>query len=78
MQFNIGELMFSIIKILKDLATKLYDVINYQVDISFVNKTVEFFGGSSNLPNTISLLSIVGGVGVATLVGIIIYNIFKL
>lgn len=77
MTFNLGELMFNIIKILKDLASKLYDVINYQVDISFVRKTIEFFGGSTDMPNTISLLAIVGGIGVATLVGIIIYNIFK-
>lgn len=78
MSFNVGELMFNIIKILKDLTQKLYEVVNYQVDITFVTKVMDFFGASLQLPNTISLISLIGGVSAVTLVIIIIYNIFKL
>lgn len=78
MTFNIGEFIFNIIKILKDLASKLYDVVNYQVNIEFINKIMSFFGSDLDIPNSISLLSIIGSLGAVTLVVLIIYNIFKL
>lgn len=78
MSFNIGEFMFTIMTILRNLVSKLYDVINYQVDITFVAKIMEFFKSDIAIPESISLLSIIGGISAVALVAIIIYNIFKL
>lgn len=78
MAFNVGEFMYRIIIILKDLANKLYEVINYQVNIKFVTKILDFFNVTIELPEQISLLSIIGSISAVTLVVIIIYNIFKL
>lgn len=78
MNFNVGDLMFSIIKTLVDLPSKLYTVLTYEVDISWITKIFSFFNAEVGLPENISLWSMFATIGAVALVGIIIYNIFKL
>ena len=75
---NVGYFMYSIMKTIMDLGNKLYDVFTHEVDISFVNKMMSFFGSELEIPNTISLSYIIGGASAIVLVILIIYSIFKL
>lgn len=78
MSVNIGSFMFTILKYLVELPKKLYEVINYQVNIGWVSNVLNFFGADLQLPSSISLITILGSLGAVTLVILIIYNIFKL
>lgn len=78
MTFNVGNLIYQIINILVALPQKLYDVINYPVPMKWLNDLLSFFNVNIGIPETISLIAIVGSIGAVTLVAIIIYNIFKL
>ncbi len=75
---NVGYFMFNIIKSVMDLGQKLYDIFTYEVDISFVTKTLRFFGSELDIPNTISLSYILGGASAVVLLVLIIYSVFKL
>lgn len=75
---NVGYFMFNIIKSIMDLGQKLYDIFTYEVDISFVTKTLRFFGSELDIPNTISLSYILGGASAVVLLVLIIYSVFKL
>lgn len=75
---NVGHFIFTIARSLMDLGTKLYELFTTQVDISFVNKILSFFGSSMDIPNTISLSYLLGGASVTLLLALIIYNVFKL
>lgn len=75
---NIGHFMFNIARNLMELGGKLYDIFTYQIDISFVSKMLSFFNASIEIPETISLSYIIGGMSGVILIGLIIYNIFKL
>lgn len=78
MSFNVGNLIFEIMQNLIGFTSKLYDVVNYQVNIEWISKILSFFGANIDLPNSISLIGIIGSVSAVALVVIIIYNIFKL
>lgn len=75
---NVGYFMFNIIKSIMDLGQKLYEIFTYEVDISFVTKTLRFFGSELDIPNTISLSYILGGASAVVLLVLIIYSVFKL
>lgn len=75
---NVGYFMFNIIKSVMDLGQKLYEIFTYEVDISFVTKTLRFFGSELDIPNTISLSYILGGASAVVLLVLIIYSVFKL
>ena len=75
---NVGSLMYTILRLLVDLPSKLYTMLTYEVDISWLSKILGFFNAKVNMPNTISLLAVLGSISAVVLVGIIIYNIFKL
>ena len=78
MSFNVGNLIFEIMQNFVGFTSKLYDVVNYQVDITWISKILSFFGANVDLPTNISLLGIIGSISAVALVVIIIYNIFKL
>lgn len=75
---NVGYFMYTIMKSIMDLGKKLYEVFTHEVDISFVNKIMDFFGSELDIPNTISLSYIIGGASAVVLVVLIIYSIFKI
>lgn len=75
---NVGTFMFNILRLLVELPSKLYEALTYQVSIKWLDKIMSFFGADLGLPESISLLAILGTIGGGTLVIIIIYNIFKL
>lgn len=75
---NVGHFIFTIARSLMDLGSKLYDMFTTQVDISFINKILSFFGSNIDIPNTISLSYLLGGASVTLLLGLLIYNVFKL
>lgn len=75
---NVGYFMFNIIKSVMDLGQKLYDIFTYEVDISFVTKTLRFFGSELDIPETLSLSYILGGASAVVLLVLIIYSVFKL
>lgn len=75
---NVGDFMYSVLKILIGLPSKLYTMLTYEVDISWLSKILGFFNANINIPNSISLLALIGSISAVVLVGIIIYNIFKL
>ena len=75
---NVGNFIFNIARNLMDLGSKLYDMFTYEVSISWVSKIMSFFGSSTALPETVSLSFLIGGASAVVLLGIIIYNVFKL
>lgn len=74
---NMGEFFFDITQYIIKLTSKIYNILNIQINISFVNRVLSFFGTNADIPNTISLLSIISTLGATGLLAIIIYNIFK-
>ena len=74
---NIGDFLLKILRLLVELPTKLYQVLNYEVSIKWLSRIFNFFGADIGLPDYVSLLGILGTVSAVTLVIIIIYNIFK-
>ena len=78
MDINIGHFIYTIIRAVMNLGQKLYDMFTYQVDISFVSKLLGFFKADIALPETISLSYILGGMSAVVLLGLIVYNVFKL
>lgn len=75
---NIGHFMINIARSLMDLGSKLYEMFTKEIDISFVSKLLEFFKADIDLPQTISLSYILGGASAVVMLGILVYNIFKL
>lgn len=75
---NVGYFMYSIMRMLMDLGSKLYEAFTHEVDISFINKIMNFFGSNLEIPDTISLSYIIGGASAVVLVVLIIYSVFKL
>ena len=78
MNFNVGSLIFDTIKIITGLGSKLYEMLNYPVSLGFLSKMLDFFNINLDLPDTISLITIIGSLGAGAIIIIIIYNIFKL
>lgn len=78
MEMNIGHFIYTIIRAVMNLGEKLYEMFTLQVDISFVSKLLGFFKADLALPETISLSYILGGMSAVVLLGMIIYNVFKL
>ena len=74
---NIGDFLLKILRLLVELPTKLYEMLNYEVSIKWLSKIFEFFGTDIGLPENISLIGVLGTVSAVTLVIMIIYNIFK-
>lgn len=72
-----GELFYDISIGVIDLSKKIVDMLSMQVNISFVNSVLKFFGGNIELPTHISLLSILTTIGAGALLIILVYNIFK-
>lgn len=78
MDINIGSFIYSIIRSVMNLGQKLYEMFTYQVDITFVSKLLGFFKADIAIPESISLSYILGGMSAVVLLGLIIYNVFKL
>lgn len=70
-----GMFIFNISKSILELGEKLYTILNTSVNISFVSKIVDFFGGSVNLPNEISLIWLLTGGSVIVLAILIIVKV---
>jgi len=70
-----GMFIFNISKSILELGEKLYTILNTSVNISFVSKIVDFFGGSVNLPNEISLIWLLTGGSVVVLAILIIAKV---
>ena len=74
---NIMTFVMSIGKGLMDLGSKLYEAFYKEVNISWISKLLKTFGVSADLPEAISLSAIILSFGAATLIILILYNIFK-
>lgn len=72
-----GSFFYDISIGIMELSKKIVDMLSMQVNISFVNSVVKFFGGNIELPTQISLLSIITTLGAGALLIILVYNIFK-
>ncbi len=72
-----GAFFYDISIGIMELSKKIVDMLSLQVNISFVNSILKFFGGNIELPTQISLLSIITTLGAGALLIILIYNIFK-
>ena len=72
-----GSFIFEVINYVIELSKKIYEMLNIQINISFISKFIDFFGGEISIPQTISLISIISTLGVTALLAIIIDNIFK-
>lgn len=70
-----GMFIFNISKSILELGEKLYTILNTSVNISFVSKIVDFFGGSVNLPSEISLIWLLTGGSVVVLAILIIAKV---
>lgn len=74
---NMGGFFYEITQYIINLTSTIYDILNIQINISFVSSVLSFFGSSAEIPTYISLLSIISTLGATGLLAIIIYNIFK-
>lgn len=72
-----GTFFYDISIGIMELSKKIVDMLSMQVNISFVNSVLKFFGGNIELPTQISLLSIITTLGAGALLIILVYNIFK-
>lgn len=72
-----GGLFYEISIGVMEMSKKIIDMLSMQINISFVNSVLRFFGGNIELPTQISLLSILTSLGAGALLVILIYNIFK-
>lgn len=74
---DISAMLVSLLKGITSLGQKIYDVINYSVDISWVGDVLNFFGAEVSFPDSVSLLGLIFSIGAIPLAAIIIYSIFK-
>lgn len=74
---NIGYLLFNVGNALVSLGSRLYDAFTMQIDITFIQKVMTFFGASVDLPQTISLSYILLSGSAALIIGLAIYRVFK-
>lgn len=75
---NFGQFLITIWKFLLELPAKLYLVLTTEINISWVSKLLKFFGADDiGLPNSISLIYIIGGASGVLLLTLLIYRIFK-
>lgn len=74
---NIGYMFYEICQALLGLGQKLVDVFTAEISIKWVKNILNFFGGSVDLPDTISLLYIITGGSAILILTIIIYRLFK-
>ena len=74
---NMGAFFYEITQYIINLTSTIYNILNIQINISFVSSVLSFFGSNAEIPTTISLLSIISTLGATGLLAIIIYNIFK-
>lgn len=77
MTFNIGDFMFDIIKTLTKFTQKLYDLVNYKFSLKWLANALKIFNSNIELPESITLLGILGILSVGTLAVLIIYNMFR-
>lgn len=75
---NVGTFIFEIAKGLMNFTKTLYDVFTTKVNISWLNGLLDFFHVDITFPESISLLWILSGASGVVILGILIYNIFKL
>ena len=74
---NMGGFFYEITQYIINLTSTIYNILNIQINISFVSSVLSFFGSSAEVPTYISLLSVISTLGATGLLAIIIYNIFK-
>lgn len=74
---NMGSFFYEITQYIINLTSTIYNILNIQINISFVSSILSFFGSNAEIPTTISLLSIISTLGATGLLAIITYNIFK-
>ena len=72
---NPGLFLFNIGKSLLGLGERLYSILTQSINIEFISKIVNFFGGSVELPSEISLIWILTGGGVIILALLIIIKV---
>lgn len=70
-----GMFIFNISKSILELGEKLYTILTTSVNISFVSKIVNFFGGSIDLPSEISLIWLLTGGSVVVIAILIIAKV---
>lgn len=77
---NVGTFLYKVIEGLVNFTKTLYDVFTTELNISWLNKLIKFFGLQDSLtfPDTISLLWVLTGASGIVILGFIIYNIFKI
>ena len=77
MNFNVGDFMFDIIKTLTKFTQKLYEIVNYKFSLKWLSISLKIFNNNIELPESITLLGILGILSVGTLAILIVYNIFR-
>ena len=72
---NIGYFLLTIGKSILNLGDKLYKLLTQSVNISWINKILDFFKISLDLPNELSLMWILTGGSVAVILIFIIIKV---
>lgn len=77
-QLNIGTFLYKICEGLLHITKSLYDVFTTEIDLSWLNKLLNFYNIELSMPNSISLMWIMTSASGIVILGFIIYNIFKI
>lgn len=77
MSFNIGDFIYNLIRVFMNLTQTLYDTLNYEISLSWLNKLLSIIGVDAEIPANLTLLGLIGILGAGTLIVLMIYNLFK-
>lgn len=76
MTWNIGDFIWSIIKAIVGFTQKLYDLVNLEIDMSWLDKLLKVIGIEANI-GSFSLISIITTMSAGTILILIVYHLFK-
>lgn len=74
---NITSFIVSLLQNITTLGQKLYDVVNYKVNLSWITNILEFLHSDLTLPKEVSIFTLIFGISAIPLAIIIVYSIFK-
>lgn len=75
---NFGTFLYKICEGLIHITKSLYDVFTTEIDLTWLNKLLNFYNIGLSMPNSISLMWILTSASGIVILGFIIYNIFKI
>lgn len=76
MTWNIGDFIWSIINAIVGFTKKLYELVNIEIDMSWLDKALSLIGIEANI-GSFSLIAIISTMSAGTILVLIVYHLFK-